>query len=902
MSDSFLMQDDFVENIKTKKNRKIEKFVDSLIYTNTTEKDSKNEIVIVVDDYILKEEAFQFYKYYIEESLGTKKVSFVYGLTVLTDQKKLVSNIGQLYIDYATDLSKYITKGYTVVMTFGRNLYGATNGNTDLSPRDFYAFLFTNTYFYSPYYKTYVFPVDAYSETVLKDSFKEFFLRKQFENINKFLKNSDGSFIKRLPIPKTKIIESKEEANAFFKQYIRTRSIKKIGLDLETSGFNFLDDRILCVSIALNTSDGYLIRWKDVDIDLFNEFIQDKKQVWNNGKFDVKFLWQNGVIDARVDEDNMNLGQIVNEMRSHSLKSQSFYYTMFGGYDDALDDYKKRYPGLKSYADIPEDILFPYAILDAVNTYIVNEELHKYIVRNEKKFFTEKDKYKLSNYYYDFVIPSLNMYIDVEYRGINVAWDVLESKYYDLHKRIIDQKNKIVLALGINDNIELSYDDEFTEEETDILSNCDFADIVNSKNSVNVNSNEQLGKLLMEKNWEKVELTKKGFYKVNAKTLNFWSKKGYKEAEMIVELHELETLMKTFVGNKKEGTGFWQYRYSDNKLHPTFAVMMADSGRCKCTNPNCQNIPSRGWKAELVRSYFSTPSEDYVFMSADYSGLQLRLSAMVNNDEVFRDVFISKGGDLHSMTAASVIMNNRVSFEEFVQRKKETEFLFARLKAKGFNFSILFGALAYTIKTNCIEKEWTDKEVDDYINDYKLDMLLDKKTGWPDKKLTVADKLRSNFFTTYCGLFSYLESEKGKAKKLGYVKSPYGAIRQLPQLLYFGTNDTIKDLNNLLSIALNSPIQNMESCVIQRATYKLWKWLKDTNKKSYLFDTVHDAIELYVYKPEYQEVKSKIIEFFTVNYEEYNGIPLEIEGNVSDYFGKNELWDMGKKWNDVSYN
>jgi DNA polymerase I-like protein with 3'-5' exonuclease and polymerase domains len=87
----------------------------------------------------------------------------------------------------------------------------------------------------------------------------------------------------------------------------------------------------------------------------------------------------------------------------------------------------------------------------------------------------------------------------------------------------------------------------------------------------------------------------------------------------------------------------------------------------------------------------------------------------------------------------------------------------------------------------------------------------------------------------------------------------------------------------------------MEVVVVHRTMLRVNEYLKKNSMKSRFFGQVHDAIESYVYKEEREEFWNKIKEEASRYYPEYNGIDLEIEGDLADYFGKGEYWHLGKE-------
>jgi hypothetical protein len=220
------------------------------------------------------------------------------------------------------------------------------------------------------------------------------------------------------------------------------------------------------------------------------------------------------------------------------------------------------------------------------------------------------------------------------------------------------------------------------------------------------------------------------------------------------------------------------------------------------------------------------------------------------------------------------------------------------------NFGLIFGAGGQTIKRVVIEPNWSSKECGEYILENKLKIEKDSMTHKPDPMLTVAKDIREKFFEAYPELANWHRDYKSKSANQGYITSIYGAIRRLPQLLYQGEEDDYGLVSNLESICLNSPIQNMESVIMTQLMLKVHYWLKENNMKSRFFGAVHDAVELYVFKDEAKEVSRKIKELFELAREEFNGIPLEMEGNIADYYGTKdsdnwELWDLGHDWGDL---
>ncbi len=476
--------------------------------------------------------------------------------------------------------------------------------------------------------------------------------------------------------------------------------------------------------------------------------------------------------------------------------------------------------------------------------------------------------------------------------------------------------------------------------------------------NINLSSNIQLSKILKERGWPEIELTKNKDYVLNDDTLGRYVKMGYHEAKTIQELHSLETIHNTFVGypcfkdsgdidifdkldeileeNENDtqafndfvfpekldmskivlgkGTGYWQHLKKVGrgkyKVFPSFSSCLANSHRNKHRRPNLANLPARGPYALKIRGQFTTPSKDYVWVSADQSGLQLRnIAFLLEEGSPMRKAFLELGGDIHSMTGATVINNNKIPVDEFISRKKEKEIGLIRYKAKGMNFGCAFNAQEFTVKSTVIEPNWTLDECKDFIIEEGLDIVGN------DEYLTVAREMRKRHFKGYWGLDKYNKATIKQAKKDGFVRSSYGSFRRLPYLLVevgsSGDRLDKKRYANYTSIALNSRIQTLETVVMNRTLNKTIKDSKEHMVRAYIPDFIHDALECICHKDD-------LISFCTIMkahaetmYPEFNGIPLEMEGNVADYHGtfhqtklnekgeeENawEVWDMGHDW------
>ena len=786
---------------------------------------------------------------------------------IVPDLENMKTSEKKFYVKNCVQLKKYI-KPNSKVVSIGKAVYALSNG--DLEPDWFYDTLLEETSFYNPHIKCEVYPVDNYHAWKYLDNFERNFalyqISKAFESPVVIREESNIE------------LEVVQDVNQWLRDTMHLET--EVALDTETNGLDFTKNEIFCITASFDGEKAFFLSVEGMNLRLLNQWFKNKKLIMANGKFDIKMFYSFGVNIDNINLyfDTMNAHHVVNEMQGHGLKTQAWLYDVNGGYDWELDEYKQKYR-IKDYSKIPINTLSKYAMMDVIVTYQVYQQLLKRIRLLDEKFPMENklSGYNLEKYFFDVVMPSVRMFSYIEIEGMYINTEELGRIGQELQKEIRVIENDICQEFGLKNN------------------------------ETNLSSGDQLGKLFEKKGWKNYGVSKKGIYLTNDECLSKWKKDGHYGAELFLKLREKQALMKTFVGVEGErrsngkATGMWQYirKHKDgsNRIHSDFAVMLADSGRMKSKKPNFQNFPSHGEGAKKIKKMFCPPSDEYMFLSADQSGLQMRIASMASRDKTLRDVFINLGGDAHSVTASLAILNNKYTIDEFLELKdkKDAEVLTARQYAKSMNFLLLFGGKAGLLYRQFIDPTWEEEDAVKFVIDNKLDMLSyrDKSSA----KYTVATYLHKKFFETYSGLVEWSSKSFSFASKHGYIRSAYGAFRRMPFLhsCLTGVEDDGKRTSNYISISLNSPTQNEESVIMQRATQKLFNFIKENNLKSKIFSMIHDAIEVFVHRDEVSLISSKIKEFFEMSYPEYRGVPLVMEGNVADY-SKGELWDMGHNW------
>ena len=310
----------------------------------------------------------------------------------------------------------------------------------------------------------------------------------------------------------------------------------------------------------------------------------------------------------------------------------------------------------------------------------------------------------------------------------------------------------------------------------------------------NINSTQQLGKILFDKlGLPPVKKTKTG-YSTNAEVLEKLRGK-HPIIEAILDYRQLTKLKSTYAD------GLGKVIAPDGRIHTCFQNTVTATGRLSSTEPNLQNIPVRTELGAELRKMFVAPA-GWVLVDADYSQIELRLLAHIAGDEAMIAAFRS-GEDFHTVTAARVfgVAPGEVTHE-------------MRRRAKAVNFGIVYG-----------------------ISDFSLSQDLGVTRA-------EARAYMEKYFETYSGVRAYMSGVVEQARKDGYVSTLMGRRRWLPELK--SSNFNLRSFGE--RVALNMPIQGTAADIIKLAMIRVRDRLRAEGLAARLVLQVHD--ELIVECPE----------------------------------------------------
>lgn len=235
------------------------------------------------------------------------------------------------------------------------------------------------------------------------------------------------------------------------------------------------------------------------------------------------------------------------------------------------------------------------------------------------------------------------------------------------------------------------------------------------------------------------------------------------------EWQELHTLSSRYLA------GFDKHIKSDGRIHTSFSMAMAGTGRTSTSNPNLQNTPKRSKAAKKIRKLIVAPP-GWLLLALDEEQSELRWLAHLSQDPVLLHIFRSASLDIHTETAKSLCPKPWDSLSD-------EEKAFFRRAAKSVNFGLIYGMGVYGfIRNSKIE--------------YDLDLSFNQANDW-----------RNIFFAKYSRIIEYHRRAKEFCRRHKYVETLLGRRRRLPEI----DSDNKKLRAEAERQAINDPIQNPSS-------------------------------------------------------------------------------------------
>ncbi len=455
------------------------------------------------------------------------------------------------------------------------------------------------------------------------------------------------------------------------------------------------------------------------------------------------------------------------EMR-HTLENLSVTYLNYEMLPNPGSSSSRRGTKIWSAKDVDNEQLVPWACENADIT-----------LRLYKPLDEEVKKENMQALLYDIELPLVRVLADMELTGVRIDVSALNEAARNMELRINSLEEEIWEIAG---------------------------------EKFNVGSPSKVGEILFDKLSldPKAKKTKTGQYSTSEDVLEKLVTKHPIVAK-IMEFRALRKLYTTYLTALPAAIN-----PDTGKIHTNYNQTVTATGRISSTTPNLQNIPVRDDEGrEIRRAFIADPG--HLFLSADYSQIELRLVADFADDETMLTAF-RNGDDIHAITAARI-------FHKTTEEVTENE----RRKAKTANFGIIYGISAFGLSTRLNIPRAEAKDIID------------------------------SYFATFPTVHKYMSDSVEHAREKGYVETRMGRKRYLPDIN--SKNPVVRGYAE--RNAINAPIQGSAADIIKRAMVDIAREMREKNMKSRMIMQVHDELNFDVMPdelPAMQEMVFRLME------------------------------------------
>ena len=541
--------------------------------------------------------------------------------------------------------------------------------------------------------------------------------------------------------------------------------------DTETTGIDPLSAELVGMSFALQEGEAWYLPvpadWAETEkqVRLFNEVLEDKniQKTGQNLKYDINVLKKYGI---RVD------GPLFDTLIAHYLINPEYRHNM-----DYLAEIYLRYRTIHieeligskgknqlNMRQVPLELIVDYACEDADVTLKL------------KTIFEEKLRQEhLDDLFYGIEMPLVPVLADMEEAGVRLDTQALRDSSEVLTKYLDEIEQNVFRLTG---------------------------------KTFNISSPKMVGEMLFDhlKIVTNSRKTKSGQYTTSEDVLESLKSK-HPVVEKILEYRKIKKLLSTYIDALPT-----LISPKDGKVHTTYNQATTSTGRLSSTNPNLQNIPIRDEEGKEIRRAF-IPDNDCLFLSVDYSQIELRIMAHLSEDRNMLEAFHS-GLDIHAATAAKIF---NMPLENVTRDM--------RRKAKTANFGIIYGISVFGLAEQLHIPRMEAKE------------LID------------------GYFATFPEVKAYMDHSIAVARENGYVETIFRRRRFLPDIN--SRNAVVRGYAE--RNAINAPIQGSAADIIKVAMNRIHKQFKENHFRSRMIMQVHDELNFNVFPDELEAVKQLVV-------------------------------------------
>ena len=355
-----------------------------------------------------------------------------------------------------------------------------------------------------------------------------------------------------------------------------------------------------------------------------------------------------------------------------------------------------------------------------------------------------------------------------------------------------------------------------------------------SKKHFNIGSPKQLGEVLFDElKISGGKKSKNGSWQTSVEVLENIADDGNPIAQLILDWRHFSKLRSTYADALIE-----QINPETRRVHTSYSMVGASTGRLSSSNPNLQNIPIRTAEGRLIRTAFE-PKAGFKLVSMDYSQIELRLIAHIADETKMLEAF-NNNLDIHTDTASKVF---GINIDEVNSDH--------RRKAKTINFGIIYGISPYGLAK---QLKCSANEAKDFINAY---------------------------FSRFPKIRDYMEDIKHQLDYNGYVETLF------KRRIYINGNDSKNQRLKAFAErqAINAPIQGTAADIIKIAMIQVHKKISQYKDQISMLMQVHDELVFEMNDNEIEKFTNIILPIMeTAN---LPMVPLNVKLKVDSGYGKN---------------
>ena len=581
-------------------------------------------------------------------------------------------------------------------------------------------------------------------------------------------KNSSHLSLKDTP-HSYKLLDTEKDIYTFLSAI---KNCETVCIDTETTSTNALEAELVGISLSVKEGEAVYIpiaadkAAATTRLEILRPLIEDEKicKVGQNIKYDLTVLANYG-LELR--------GKMFDTMIAHYVLQPELYH----GMDDLAEIYLN-YETIKiteligakgknqrNMRDLSPADICDYACEDADITLRLKNILEK-----------EIKEAGIEELFYNIEMPLIPVLAYMERNGARIDTNALRETSALLGKRLDEIEEEIFTLAG---------------------------------EAFNIASPKQVGDILFGKLKivDKPKKTKTGQFVTSEEVLAQLQNR-HPIVKNILQFRGLKKLLSTYIDslpalvNSRTG-----------KIHTSYNQTVTATGRLSSSNPNLQNIPIRDEDGKEVRKAF-IPDDGCLFLSVDYSQIELRIMAHLSGDSNMIEDFRS-GYDIHAATAAKI-------YKKPIEEVTKDE----RRKAKVANFGIIYGISVFGLAERM------------NVNRFEAKTLID------------------NYFETYKGVADYIEKCKQDAKLNGYVETIFKRKRYLPDIN--SHNAVVRGYAE--RNAVNAPIQGSAADIIKVAMINIYRRMKEQQMRSTMILQVHDELNFNVVPEEKEAMQALVVE------------------------------------------